>query len=1263
MKKRTLITILLCSLYYITGHSQPYCDVHTFNIRDGLAANTISGISQNNDDLMWFATWNGICCFDGYRFTTFRDTPGKNEVLSTNRIRMVKPNSNGNIWCLSYDFKLYLFDTKNCKFINISEIIKKRFNEDGIFRNIYTLQNGYSWITTDSENANFRISDKDYDKDGGIIRVSKSDHNINHNNIRKVLLDANGNEWVFCNNEIRIFGGRLYLKDEYEYLEDVGKKTFISSSRNKLAEYYSKLKKTKTIILPKEVSKIYGMSTLDNHTLLIATNCGIVAMNTDTYHTRAISIQSPNQPSAEVTKMFVDSKKRLWAFGKNDGVTMIDLRNNSTRWMTARFDKGTDQTTSTTPLLVEDKNNHIWLAAANGTFCYYDENARNLVAYKLQSSRKNGILPSIVKYYVDNQNNLWFTGIHDLTLVKFKFRHFHNNEVMPNQEARSVIFDHNGRILAGTHDGQLAVFSKDMKRQGFVTTNGAIQSQPVNFASKGVYAIFEDSKNRLWIGTKGDGLYIIDNNHMVRHFKNDAKDKYSLCHNEIYCFDEDPSGRIWIGTYEQGLAIADEKPDGSIKFISRSNNLGNYPSTNLKIRRITHTQHGVMIISTNEGLVTCRNNISKPNKIKFYVNKHIINDTTSLCSPDVMQTLVMRNNQIYVTTQGGGVQKILSDNLLQNNIRFSTLKQFDNDEGIAQALAEDNSGNLWVIRESSINKYNPKTGHNEQFGPNDLGDNIEFSEALPSHNIHSDVILTGTMGGFISFVPSHLKKSLYIPRIVFTNAIYQGDAIAQPILNSDELVIPSDRRNVTIYFAALDYSDNYLIRYAYKIEGIDNEWNYIGNAHSAAFNHLPSGHLKLLVRSTNSDGVWVNNLRVLNIYAQPTFWETIWAKILYFIIIVSIVYLAAYIYRLRNKTKMEQEMSDMKTQFFTDISHKLRTPLTLIGGPVTEVLGNYHLEEKARHHLEMVQRNSRRMLDLVNKMLDYSKTHNLYISDDNAKIFANYEESINDLNDNTPDTCNKKIHLLIVEDNDDLRAFLTSILDKEYTVIQAENGQIGLEMAKREMPDFIISDVMMPVMDGLTMVHQIKQNKDICHLPIIILSAKASLDDRLQGLKEGIDDYITKPFSATYLKQRVKNIISQRRMLQQTYIEQIKPEDDTTYKLEAPQIVDTDKEMMKQLLDYMSKNISNADIRIEDLADAVNLGRTVFYGKIKSITGMSPIDFVRHIRIQRAEELVSKSNYPISQISYLVGFSDPKYFSRCFKKDTGMSPSEYREKS
>lgn len=284
--------------------------------------------------------------------------------------------------------------------------------------------------------------------------------------------------------------------------------------------------------------------------------------------------------------------------------------------------------------------------------------------------------------------------------------------------------------------------------------------------------------------------------------------------------------------------------------------------------------------------------------------------------------------------------------------------------------------------------------------------------------------------------------------------------------------------------------------------------------------------------------------------------------------------------------------------------------------------------------------------------------------------------------------------ILVVEDNDDLRSFLTDILSSQYNVLSASNGREGLETAEARQPDFILTDVTMPEMDGLTMVRNIKSNKHLSHIPIIVLSAKASEQDRVLGLREGIDDYVTKPFSATYLRQRIANIIAQRHMLQQSYLESLgagnvaavvqeplpADEGDVTpeemakvsseatagpaeYRLDSPQVVDADKEMMATLMAFINDHLDEEGLKIEELADAVNLGRTVFYGKIKALVGMTPSDFLRRMRMQRAEELIVKTRMNFSEIAFKVGFSDPKYFTKCFKKETGMTPSEYRQKS
>lgn len=1281
MKDRLLILLITLLACTTSASAQPYCDVHTFTLRDGLPASNISCIIQTDNGLMWFSTWNGLCCYDGYRFTAFRNQPGVSEVLTTNRMFLMKPSATADIWCCTYDRHVYLFDTRRCRFINVSEMIRQKYGVDIAVRNVYSLPNGHTWIVNNADGPNYRIDDVKVTDGDGIEVYDGGNSGGGHIGVKKIELDNSGREWIFTDKGVVQFGGNSYSNIPFEHIGHLGKTVIFASPDGKVSACGSGDTKLRQIKMPAAVGRINDMVGMDSTRMLFATDAGVVSYDISTNAVHTYSVQTPAQPSATVNEMFVDSRQRIWCYTSGEGVVMIDTRGSGggtvSRWLMAKADNLIKRTTSDRPFFHEDKYGTVWVVPSGGTFAFYDEAEQRLKPYVMMAENGSGTYrPTIEKFFIDSGKNLWFTGTRDINLVNFRYHYFKYTPVLPNQDVRSLLIDSCGRTWAGTYNGQLAVFDADGRLSGYVNRDGKLQKEKSDFSNR-IYALREDAKGRVWIGTKGDGLYVLGADGRMEHFVSSNADKYSLSHNDIYDIAIDNRGHIWVVSFEGGLNLVDER-GGKIRFVNHRNEMKQYPDSLFyrKIRRVTHDSNGAVILSTGSGLVTFSDDFSSPGKIRFYVSRHVLDDKSSLLANDVMQTLVTKSGKIVVVTMGGGVQEMISENVLGDNLKFRNLTEVRKDDNIVQSVVEDNKGNIWIVREGGIEQYCPSTGTLSQYGPDNIGYDIEMSEAKPVHNPVTDVISVAVSGGFISFNPGDIKKSGHRPGIVFTGVLWQGDNEMEPIINKDVLEIPSDRRNITVYFAALEYSDKYLLKYAYKLDGVDDKWNYVGQTNSASFNHLPAGHYKLLVKSTNSDGVWVDNVAELSISVHPTFWETGWAKLLYALLFVCLVCVAVYIYNLRTKATMERELNDMKTRFFTEISHKLRTPLTLIGAPVAEVLNGGGLTDSARKHLEMVERNASRMLELVNKMLKYSieRKETSSSEDSSAKDGAG-EESRSSRHDSavasdssatSAEPSHVPVHherLLVVEDNDDLRDFLVSILHDDYHVLQAENGRRGLEIAETEMPDFIITDVMMPEMDGLEMVRRIKCNNDICHIPIIVLSAKASLEDRLHGLDTGIDDYITKPFSAIYLKSRVSNIIRQRHLLQQAYVEQIKPDDNRTYKLETPQIVDADTEMMKRLLGFLEEHLSDPSMKIDDLADAVNLGRSVFYGKIKSIVGMAPVDFVRHIRMQRAEELISKSSYSFSQIAYMVGFSDPKYFSKCFKKETGMTPSEYRDKT
>ena len=252
--------------------------------------------------------------------------------------------------------------------------------------------------------------------------------------------------------------------------------------------------------------------------------------------------------------------------------------------------------------------------------------------------------------------------------------------------------------------------------------------------------------------------------------------------------------------------------------------------------------------------------------------------------------------------------------------------------------------------------------------------------------------------------------------------------------------------------------------------------------------------------------------------------------------------------------------------------------------------------------------------------------------------------------------------ILVAEDNIELRQFIKSVLQDDYQILEADNGQDALEKAHQYWPSLIVSDIMMPRMDGFEFLKQIRSDDDIYSIPFVLLTAKNQVDERIKGMDYGADDYIIKPFSTKYLKARIANLLQQQERFKRHLLSQLEmpSADDKMVHLDenAPHLTQADKELIHNIQVYIENNIDNADITIDDVARALYMGRSRFNKKIKQLFGLTPLNFIKTMRIQRAHQLLLCGEYNVSEVAFRTGFNDPKYFTRCFKRYYGTTPRD-----
>lgn len=377
------------------------------------------------------------------------------------------------------------------------------------------------------------------------------------------------------------------------------------------------------------------------------------------------------------------------------------------------------------------------------------------------------------------------------------------------------------------------------------------------------------------------------------------------------------------------------------------------------------------------------------------------------------------------------------------------------------------------------------------------------------------------------------------------------------------------------------------------------------------------------------------------------------------LLVVAVITIWRAVRAVRRANRRMREMNDEQTRFFTNASYQLRTLLTLIAGPVGQLAEG---KGDARQLISIIQRNVEQLQSVVGDVLQFRRENSNTIDDTTAvteeQILASMksvQESRHDslINDNADELAT----VLIVDDNADMRAYLRTLLLDRYYVIEAADGQSGLKLAVESVPDIVVSDVMMPVMDGLTFCTRLKQHEATSHIPVLLLTARSSEQQHIEGLQTGADMYMTKPFSTDLLLANIASLLANRQKLRQLFKVE-KEADKSVVEDKAPS---PDRHFLDTFLKAMDKHMGNTNLKIEDLGDEMGLSRVQLYRKVKALTGMTPVEILRETRLKRAMQLLKTTDKTVSEIANEVGFATPGYFSSCFKKQYDKYPTDIRE--
>lgn len=1314
--------------------------VNYYNVENGLPNNSITRIITDDKGYIWYASSKGVCKYDGKNYQYLQSSEKYQELLSDD-IETIYHGIDDILWVGTKSGGFSSYDIKKDIFKNYNNLLKEKLEGRNRTQlrvtSIFQAKDGTLYVGTWA--SGFFVINASLKK---II-----DYKDINRPILSIQIDNQKNVWFSS-------GEKWFRYDHKRFKEFKNKKiTWIN-----------------TICYDDKRDLFY-----------IGDFNGVFMFSKEDFEVQKIDSQLS---FGLVNALKIDNQGRLWAGSWRDGL----FQSNPERSEFSKIDllplnENNENYEGITDIHI-DKNKNIWIATIHGGVIKLSENKGiNKIANhsKLNIGLEDNNINAIC---VDAKDNWWIgTKNGGLSYKKKGSKRF---ETLPSTKGIriSAFIEVDNKMYVGTPKGLLIFDTHNIKKEPKFHTS---------FKLKKIKALYVDDTNNLWIGLQQNGLgkinlndkFAVDN---ITYYNSQQEGKLFLDTDRVEQICRGANNSIWLGSFN-GIFKYEAEED-KFKAINLRDHL-KYASK--VITSFKTSEDGKrLFIGVSDGLLA----LKIVNEEVEY--DHFYNKEAGLES-EYINAIVLENEKYIWLGHSKGISRI--DTEKKSVINFS--KEYGVDI-------------------SSINY------------------NSSFS--------HKDMIYFGGEKGMIIFSPGYVSIPQHSPSVTFTSLqvdnqfVEVGKPIEDAVILHESLPFTKQihlnykHKVSVISFTPTDFEDNKNITYYYRIKGISDKWINNHNSQQITITQLNSGNYTLEVKVTRQ-GLEFGPINSLIINITPAPWWSTTAKVIYFILIVVILY-SIYSFLLRkqaleNKLKIarlekekEKEIIDIKMLFFTNVSHEIRTPLTLINSPLEDLINDIQLSPLHKRRLSIMKKNTDKLLQLVNQLLDFRKLENnklqlneayysisallndqyqefssyaqaqqiefkynnnldvekRYLFDrekivtiinnllsnafkftskggkielsiqninqdeleiivkDNGcgipeqeqnKIFQRYyqvndkelgqqggtgiglflvktfvkahkgklileseknqgskfiiqlplkskkEETQEDfskeqnqkfmeenlvIQNKTSYLSSKKYNLLLVDDNPDILEYLMETFSSEYKIFSANNGRKAFDIALENEVDLIISDIMMPIMNGIDFCKQLKVNDKTAHMPVLLLTAKTTLENELEGLESGANDYIRKPFNSKIILQKVKRILQQRDLTLAFYQQQLKP----SSKINEPQFINEklpsiDNEFLSKAISFVEDNIENDALTVNFLGDYLCMSQPTLYRKIKKLTNQSIVAFIRSIRLKKAAELLLSTADSEIIVAEKVGINDVRYFRKEFEKQYNFSPISYKD--